>query len=530
MRTVINEIPDYIARKAVGATSKDIGQILVDRKLSKTSILASGNKLKRARDHANNASFLGLLIPIRQGHEFAYRRSFFGEMLSKYTFQDECPKDLHESAIFTDRMMKLKLTNVYDSRNTYSRFHSRPFMNILTLLKHQRLHISQVHYLLSITKDISSNSELLKDLVKTFSKYPMYEEEAIADFLRDFRITSEFKMKEIGRSTKPLLDWAQQVGLLGVQEDKWCFITEKGLEVQRFYSSLRPIWFNELGFDPTLPSSLLLVYMYAFIHNHEIDPQKLSGGAKESLKLMNEKLDLWNQSLRKLKEPIDFDLNYDVPFELRKSVLEQIGRLKLGVLDTNEISLWTIAQIEQRLSATGIEKRQGELSKALGIDIPRRECFQTDLEWDTCIKLRLFQLPANPYQGEFEGETDLPMATSNPDVVIKNSLKVLVECKSASEWGNVVVLDKRVGGELHMYQDYAEEVGANSSVFICDVDKFDENRFIPNFEKWGDKLDRIVLVIWRYLDRIQRDQALLRRFIRVIEEPKSHSPKQRILA
>jgi hypothetical protein len=270
--------------------------------------------------------------------------------------------------------------------------------------------------------------------------------------------------------------------------------------------------------------------MYAFIHNHEIDPQKLSGGAKESLKLMNEKLDLWNQSLRKLKEPIDFDLNYDVPFELRKSVLEQIGRLKLGVLDTNEISLWTIAQIEQRLSATGIEKRQGELSKALGIDIPRRECFQTDLEWDTCIKLRLFQLPANPYQGEFEGETDLPMATSNPDVVVKNGLKVLVECKSASEWGNVVVLDKRVGGELHMYQDYAEEVGANSSVFICDVDKFDENRFIPNFEKWGDKLDRIVLVIWRYLDRIQRDQTLLRRFIRVIEEPKSHSPKQRILA
>lgn len=55
-----------------------------------------------------------------------------------------------------------------------------------------------------------------------------------------------------------------------------------------------------------------------------------------------------------------------------------------------------------------------------------------------------------------------------------------------------------------MYQDYAEETNANSSVFVCDVDKFDENRFIPNFEKRGDKLDRIVLVIWSFLDKIQR--------------------------
>jgi hypothetical protein len=451
-------------------------------------------------------------------------------MLSKYTFQDECPKDLHESAIFTDRMMRLKLTNAYDSRNTYSKFHSRPFLNILTILKNQPLHISQVHYLLSITKDINSNSELMKNIVKTFSKYPMYEDDAIADFLKDFKMTSEHKMREIGRSTKPLLDWAQQVGLLGVQEDKWCFITEKGLEVQRFYSSLKPIWFDELGFDPAFPSSLLLVYMHAYVQNREIDLQKLSVEARENLYEMNSKFDLWNQSLRKLRQPIDFDLNYDVPFEWRESVLGHICKLKLGVVDVNEISLWTIAQIEQRLSTIGIEKTQGELSKALGISIPRRECFQTDLEWKTCIKLRLFQLPATPYQGEFEGETDLPMAASNPDVVIKNSLKILVECKSANEWGKVVVLDKRVGGELHMYQDYAEEINANSSVFVCDIDKFDENRFIPNFEKRGDKLDRVVLVIWSFLDKIQRDQTLLKRFIRIIEKPGSHSPKERILA
>jgi hypothetical protein len=402
-------------------------------------------------------------------------------------------------------------------------------MNVLTILKNQRLHISQIHYLLSITKDIGSDSDLLKDIVKTFSKYPIYEEGAIADFLKDFKITSEHKMREIGRSTKPLLDWAQQIGLLGLEEDNWCFITEKGLEVQRFYSNLKPIWFDQLGFDPTIPSSLLLTYMWAYIHNREINPHKFPNEARKNVSLMNSKLNLWTQSLSRLKEPLDFDLNYDIPFELRKTVLGHMRRLNLGDIDADEVSVWSIGQIEQRLSTTGIEKRHGELSRALGISVPRRECFQTDLEWETCIKLRLFQLPANPYQGEFEGETDLPMANDNPDVVVKNSLKVLVECKSAKEWGKVVVLDKRVGGELHMYQDYAEDVNANSSVFVCDVDKFDEDRFVLNFDKIGGRLDRIVLVIWGYLDRVQRDQTLLKRFCEIIKEPKSYSPKQRIL-
>jgi len=199
-------------------------------------------------------------------------------------------------------------------------------------------------------------------------------------------------------------------------------------------------------------------------------------------------------------------------------------------MSIDDVSLWSISQIEQRLAGTGIEKTQGELSKALGISIPRRECFQTELEWQTCIRLRLFRLPANPYQGEFEGETDLPMAANNPDVVIKNSLRSLVECKSANEWGKVVILDKRVGGELHMYQDYAEEVNANSALFVCDVERFDKTKFLPGFEKRGDKLDRVVLVLWSFLDKIQNDSSLLDRFIEILKEPRSLSPKQRIFA
>ena len=36
--------------------------------------------------------------------------------------------------------------------------------------------------------------------------------------------------------------------------------------------------------------------------------------------------------------------------------------------------------------------------------------------------------------------------------------------------------EQLIGGEIMMYQSYAEEVNANSAVFICDVDGFDDKR------------------------------------------------------
>ena len=198
-------------------------------------------------------------------------------------------------------------------------------------------------------------------------------------------------------------------------------------------------------------------------------------------------------------------------------------------LDIGKISVWSISQIEESLSFTGIERYQGQLSRAVGFSIPRRECFQTDLEWQTCIKLRVLQLPANPYQGEFEGETDLPMATSNPDVVIRNKLKSIVECKSASEWGRVIKLSKTVGGELQMYQSYAEDINANSALFVCEGDTFDKNKFVPVFRKRGNKLNKIVLVTWSFLGKVQTDQNLLKKFISTLKKPESIKPKQRIL-
>lgn len=531
LRTVVNDIPRYIPKGEAGVASRDIGQILVDRKLSKISILETTDKLKRARDHAHNASFLGFLTPIRHNHEFLYKASIFGELLAEYSFQDECPKDLHESAVFTDRIMRLKLTNPCDSRHTYSKFHCRPFLNILTVLKYRSsLHINQAHYVLSLTGDLGSDQRLMKTALDKLSGYAAYDDDSIARFEEDFKMTSPKTRKEVRRSTKPLLDWAQQLDLIGTQEDDWYFIKEKGLVVQKFYSSLFPIWFDQLGFDAAFAASLLLIYMQSYLNKSRINHEKLPQEAKETLETLSHQFGLWDQTFRKLEQPIDFDLNYDVPSDLRETVLGHIRRLNIARIDPKEISLWPITHTEGQLSTTGAERAHGELSKALGIEIPRREWFQTDFEWQTCIKLRLLQLQAAPYQGEFEGETDLPMATDNPDIVVRNSIRCLVECKSASEWGKVIILSKKIGGELHMYQSYVEEINGNSALFVCEADRFDEKRFLPSFVKEGNKLSKVVLLTWSFLDKAQKDQEALRTLRSIMEDPRSATPQQRILS
>jgi hypothetical protein len=533
IRTIVNESPKYVQPKAQGVNTEQIARILVDRKLSKQSILESQNKLKRARDHALNASILGFFVPIPQDHQFLYAKSIIADELAKYTLDQECPSDLHESAVFIDRMMKLKLTNAYDSRHTYSEFHTRPFLSILTMLKHQRLHISQIHYLMAQTKDLTTHPSLLRTLFDTFGKYPSHDEKSIPRFMRDFKLSNKLTAKEIGRSTKPLLDWMRQGGLLILGDDNWASITENGLEVQKYYSQYLPMWYDRLPFNAALSAAILTVYNYGLLKGLRIDRKRLDGDARDTLEELQSEFGIWDSSYSHLKNRIDFDVNYDVPYELRQDTISHSNRLAkdLGwqTINNNEISTFSIAEIQQILTTTSSEQKQLQLGRALGIDIPRQECFQTEFEWEVCVRLRVLQYPAYPYQGEFEGETDLPMATANPDIVIKNAVRVLVECKSRNEWGNIVKYDKRVGGELLMYQTYAEEVNANSAVFVCDVDRFDSDAFVTPFVKQSDRLNKISLVIWSYLGRIQKDRTLMDKFNKLVSNPRLVKPAERIV-
>lgn len=532
LRTVVNDISLYDTPTSKGVITKDVGQILVDRKLSKVSIIESANKLKRARDHALNTSILGLTIPIPKGNSFIYKKSPVGELLSVYSFENECPFDLRESSIFADRMMKLKLTNAYDSRNTYSKFHSRPFLNILTILKHRPLHISHIHYVISLFDDFSLYPDTIAELLDIFSSYRSYDEEESERFIEDFQLSDEKTRREIGRSTKPLLDWAKQGNLLTVDKKGWCLITENGKAVQEFYINFYPIWYDQLGFNAPLQSAILLISQLGYQRDFRLNRSKLPAEYLDVLQDLSTRFEVWNKFLTKLNRPIDFSLDYDIPYNQRAEVeahIEKISELlDLTHFDPYTLSLNSIYQLEDTLVQTKTETDFVQLNDALGIKIPRRECFQTDLEWKTCIRLRLLGLPAIPYQGEYEGATDLPMANDNPDVVIRNAIRSLVEVKSSSEWGQSVKLGKRIGGELMMYQSYAEDINANSVLFVCDVDEFHPTDFIASFCKRGDKLNKIILTNWAFLREVIKDRDQLDGLITVLTTPEDVDPLERI--
>ena len=533
LRTIVNGLSKY----SKGGTTNHIGKILVNTKLSKKSILESGNKLKRAREHAANAAYLGLLIPVRDGNKFRYITSPIGHLLGKYEFDDACPKNANETSIFIDRMMRLKLTNAYDSRNTYAKFHTRPFLSLLAILKHQALHINQIHYLLGIKDDFAMNISMTKQLLKLFSKYS-FDDSSIKLFDRKFGLTDKLTREEIGRSTKPLLDWCLQGGLISVDTNYWCRIKENGVIALNQYSDYLPLWYEQFGEQKELATAVLMLYSLANLMRKKVDFQSLDGESKEIIRELQKKYSLFGKNFSALARKIDFDFHYDVPVKARSEVLDVFQNILPSTIIKKpssedlprllaNVSFDPIFQFENKLKQSSSEREYLNLQKAIGIEVPRREWFQTDFEWQTCMRLRILNFSVFPYKGEFEGISDLPMATDNPDMVVRNDIKSLVECKSKAEWGEVLKFGKRIGGELSMYQLYTNDVRANSALFVCEAEEIDDDEFLSPFSK--APLSKIVIVTWKFLDECRRKIRLREQLEETIKEPTNLSPEERVL-
>jgi len=140
--------------------------------------------------------------------------------------------------------------------------------------------------------------------LNTFSRYSPYDEHGVEPFIGDLNLSDRRTQKEIGRSTKPLLGWAQQGNLLNVDKDGWCLITENGKVAQEFYSKYYPIWYDQLGSDASPKSSLLLSYQYGHQNDLRINRKKISKEYQEALDELISKYRIWNKSITKLERPI----------------------------------------------------------------------------------------------------------------------------------------------------------------------------------------------------------------------------------
>ena len=79
-----------------------------------------------------------------------------------------------------------------------------------------------------------------------------------------------------------------------------------------------------------------------------------------------------------------------------------------------------------------------------------------------------------------------------------------------------------------MYQSYAEDINANSVLFVCDVDEFHPTDFKKSFCKRGDRLNKILLTNWAYLHKVITDRDQLGGLITVLTKPEDVDPSERI--
>ncbi|MEM3693209.1 MAG: hypothetical protein QXI39_04220 [Candidatus Bathyarchaeia archaeon] len=525
------------------ATDSEIAEVLAKRRLSKLKYEKIRDRIhRRARDHLLNAAYLGLVTRSAR-RPFNYHPTPSGTLLRRYQFTDECPKDSLEKAVFISRLMRLKLTNVYDLqfRKTYIDYMTRPFVFLINLLKYQPLHIYQLYQALGEKhSDPKLNPETLKKILDEYGQYKSYEDKSIQLFCDNFNM-GEAERKEARRSAKPMLDWCEQLGLV-FRRDDWYYTTELGFDIAERSSESYPIWFHQLGDDAELKASIILTYRIVRNMGGKVKKRGLcktsypsliasSVDVEGALNDLQSKFRLFNKNYSQIKQ-VDFDLFYDVPPDKRRLVenlvtcnLKQIGieGFDLKNLETNEINT-----LEETIRETVQEKTIIKMSEIMGFDIPRPELFKVPFEWTVCFLLRSINYRAEKYQGQFSEFCDLPIAEENPDIIIENATTCLVECKSVNEWGSVVRLDKRVSGEILNYQTYIEAIKANSALLVCEG-RFEKD-FTTSAVKIMERARNVIMATQNYLANIVRDKSLKGIFDERIRNPESFDSKDRILS
>lgn len=512
-----------------GVTSHQVAEILVNNRLSSVSILEDQDHERRARDHVMNCLLLGMLTK-HNTETYVYEPTkIAATKLKEYSFEDACPKDLDEMAFFADRLCRLKLSNSQLRGKEYESFRTRPLMNILRILNDQTLHIYNIHYLLSLKQDFVKSPDIMKRAARESRSYLVNDDESVNNLFRGF-IRTEKERKEVFRSTKPLMDWCQQAGLVYTDDYHWYRITEKGTKAWTIHSGFSPIWYDDFTFDAVTCSSLALAFNVATVTGKGIDTKKLDRYEKSLLSEMRETLPI-QKSKGRLSNPIIFELETDIPHQVRSEVEERAKIiLKNSGIPAKLLLLPSFASLKATKDSFASSTEERDLSlrqRSIGVELPRPEQFQTGFEYESCVRLILLGFRAIPYRGEYEGECDLRIATDNPDVVIRNPITTLVECKSIAEWGPRVKLGKRVFAEIVQYQEYVEEVDANSALFICESPELDEERYMNRFYE-RDDLDRIVIANSETLVGLRRDTERKRRFEEALESPNSYNLRERI--
>lgn len=569
IRTVVNAVTTE-NKKGKFPNDKEIGIVLAKTGLSKYRREKVKDRImRRARDHLLTASYMGLLTRI--GRPFGYSSTTIGKLLKEYRAEEECPKDSREEAIFIDKILRLKLTNVYDLQleEQYQQLRSRPCLYILHVLSNKSwLHEHQI----AVATGGKKCDPLLEDrrtraLVSELSKYNTPSKEALLQFYRDFSVKKDNR-KNLTRNIRPLLDWCQSVGLIVSKEidgfdGRWYDITDRGKEMLQLYGGKTPIWYIDLGKTPAAKAALLIFYQYAVRSGFDIKgilSERLRTGLvtmkiSELIQEMEENPGIVLLNHGSEDEPnLDFSLEYDVPPEDRTDVigflksLSNITHIRLDkILQSVEVGpveeLKSLLEKEQQnvrnlftgRFAEGTAISSDPLLRQVSTLIPSVGVlgqYKSDFEKETVILLRLIGLNAIKYQGQLSDRCRkthiVRFFENNPDILIIDGIECLVECKSSGEWKAPLSGVKSVPKELLIYQQYFPEVQSNSVILVYEGSlDASSHKMIESI--LGDSQD-VVFVTKNFLINCVHQPSIRERFMKIIMKPGKFKPDERTLA
>jgi hypothetical protein len=567
IRTVVNAVSEE-NKKRRRPNDEEIALVLAKRGLSKYRKEKIKDRImRRARDHLLTASYMGLLTRI--GHPFGYSSTPAGKLLQKYGAEEECPKDTMEEAVFIDKILRLKLTNVYDLQlgKQYVNLRSRPCLYLLHILSRKSwLHEHQ----LALATGGKRCDPLLEDrktqlAISAICNYGDPSGESLARFCSDYGV-QEKDRKNMTRNVRPLLDWCEAVGLVSSKEiagtGRWYDLTERGKAMLELYGKKTPIWYMDLGTMPAAKAALLIFYQYAitsgFVFTGILNLKiKIGLVTKQVSELVSEIDKRVGVNLvhggSAADSLLDFTLEYDIPPESKQEVVSYLRTL-------SKISNIRVDKIIQELETSPLEKLErildrehqsirkimtGRFSEQTAIasdpllsqvssvvpSVGVLGQYKSDFEKEVVILLRLLGLNAIKYQGQLAERCYkthvMRFFENNPDILVINGIESLIECKSSGEWKSPLTSVKSVPKEIVIYQQYFPEVHSDSVVLAYEGSLDDDShKFVLSI--LADSHD-IVFVTKNYLINSICQPQFRERLFRTLKQPHEYGAEQRIL-
>jgi len=568
IRTIVNAVTDFNDKKKFPG-DKEIGMVLARRGLSKLRRWKIKDRImRRARDHLLTASYIGLLS--RSGRPFGYWSTKAGQQLKTYSFSEECPKDAKEEAVLIDKIMRLKLTNVFDLQQSeqYVGLRSRPCLYILHALQFQKwLHEHQI----AIATGPERCDPLLADrkarlTLSEVSKYSSVDEKLLSEFYQAYKIDQELE-RNMTRNIRPLLDWCEALGLV-ISKDlpgvggRWYNLTDRGSQILSIYRNKIPIWYADLGDGAPLKAALILLYRFLRARNLAAGPkllnQRLTTGlveikTRECLKDLEKKSSLkFTDDYSSMESDVDFTFEYDIPPEeadMVKSLLKKLGQtynLKieelLDIIELDEIDelRFSLQQQHEKIRKKETESfatRTATVSEPILTKVSSvmpsvgvLSQYRSDFEKEVALFLRILDFNANKYQGQMADRCTkkhtIRFFENNPDILITNGIESLVECKSIGEW-KAPLSNKSVPKEIMTYQQMIAEVKPSSVLLVYEGTLDAES--LSMVTSILDDTPDVIFVTKNYLLNCVQQATKRERLFEIIKSPHTVDTSSRIL-